>query len=216
MLDFEIDSIVSDDLTPVYGSYDRVYRIDSKASQRQIEQIFSEEAVEGILMEGMSLVVAATRRVLLNKAQRSTGLLAQSVMAATGDYFSSGLITVFLAWRKIKVNRSEKVSRSSNATYVDKNGVVKHYQGYGGNSKGKRATGSYIDSNGKLRHVRTTADYGGILEYSESRKLRHMSVGYEKAEQQAVALMDRKFSALSAELEKVAFNDNSYDATVAL
>lgn len=216
MLDFEIDSIVSDDLTPVYGSYDRVYRIDSEASQRQIEQVFNEETVEGILMEGMSLVVAAARQVLLNEAQRSTGLLAQSIMAAAGDHFSSGIITVFLAWRKIKVNRSEKVSRSSNTTYVDQNGVVKHYHGYGVRSKGKRAAGSYIDSNGKLRHVRTTADYGGILEYSESRKLRHMSVGYEKAEQQAVALMDRKFSALSAELEKVAFSDNSYDATVAL
>ena len=137
MLDFEIDSIVSDDLTPVYGSYDRVYRIDSEASQRQIEQVFNEETVEGILMEGMSLVVAAARQVLLNEAQRSTGLLAQSIMAAAGDHFSSGIITVFLAWRKIKVNRSEKVSRSSNATYVDQNGVVKHYHGYGVRSKGR-------------------------------------------------------------------------------
>ena len=216
MTDFDLDDFAADDLVPVYSGVDRIYRIDPAASAQQMELIFNDEAVEAILREGMALVVSASRQILLSKARRSTGLLAQSVMAATGDHFASGVISVALAWRKIRVKRSMGVTRAANATYVDKNGVVKHYRGAGERSKARRAVGSYTDSSGRIRRVSNTADYGGILEYSETRKLRHMSAGYAQAQSQAVALMQNKFDALMRELETAALGTEDCQATVAL
>lgn len=43
----------------------------------------------------------------------------------------------------------------------------------------------YTDVNGRYRKVTTVADYGRILEFSESRQLRHMEVGEEAVHEEA-------------------------------
>ena len=52
------------------------------------------------------------------------------------------------------------------------------------------ATSKYVDSSGRSRSVSTTADYGGILEYSARRQLRHMGPAYEQNEEAATAAIE--------------------------
>lgn len=51
-----------------------------------------------------------------------------------------------------------------------------------------RASG-FTDVNGRYRKVTTVADYGRILEYSESRQLRHMEPGTDAVRDQAEGKM---------------------------
>lgn len=50
---------------------------------------------------------------------------------------------------------------------------------------GPRRRSGFTDVNGRHRNVDTVADYGRILEYSETRKLRHMESGAEETSAQA-------------------------------
>ena len=45
---------------------------------------------------------------------------------------------------------------------------------------GPKAVSRYRDGRGHSRQVKSTADYGGILEYSEKRQLRHMECAYDE------------------------------------
>lgn len=60
-----------------------------------------------------------------------------------------------------------------------------------------RASG-FTDVNGRYRKVTTVADYGRILEYSESRQLRHMEPGTDEvrdqAEKKVADIIDRKIA----------------------
>lgn len=53
----------------------------------------------------------------------------------------------------------------------------------GRNGKQAKPSG-YTDVNGRYRKVTTVADYGRILEFSESRQLRHMEEGEEAAHEE--------------------------------
>lgn len=55
---------------------------------------------------------------------------------------------------------------------------------------------SYVDRRGRRRYVRTVADYGRILEYSQRRQLRHMEQGFIDAEEAATSKMEAMCDAL--------------------
>ena len=62
----------------------------------------------------------------------------------------------------------------------------------GGNEK----VSSFVDYNGRRRKVKTVADYGRILEYSQRRQLRHMEQGFIDAEEAATSKMEAMCDAL--------------------
>lgn len=51
--------------------------------------------------------------------------------------------------------------------------------------RGRSRASGFTDVNGRYRKVTTVADYGRILEYSESRRLRHMEPGTDAVRDQA-------------------------------
>ena len=61
---------------------------------------------------------------------------------------------------------------------------------------GKEKVSSYVDYNGRRRKVKTVADYGRILEYSQRRQLRHMEQGFIDAEEAATSKMEAMCDAL--------------------
>ena len=61
-----------------------------------------------------------------------------------------------------------------------------------------RYYGGFTDVNGRFHNVTTVADYARILEYSESRKLRHMKPGTDEVrdqvEKKVADIIDRKIA----------------------
>lgn len=53
-------------------------------------------------------------------------------------------------------------------------------------------------NHGRNRSVRTTDDYGRILEYSSKRVLRHFEPGFEESEEAALSAMEQRIDSAIA------------------
>lgn len=153
-------------------------------------KIFTPEVIGEILDPPTEKMVSAARRIVNQTAKQRTGALERAI----GHHHwtkaqSSG---AYLTWdMTIPAKRRGKINRRGQ-TYYDKNGVEKCYPG-----PRKKGTGfAYYDNSGKGRHVDTVADYGRILEFSASRKLRHINLGYEAEADSAEAYIESEINRL--------------------
>lgn len=121
-----------------------------------------------------------SRAVVRLKAKHPTGLLEKSI--GHFSYASVYGAGAYVGWERLPVKRSRGIRRTADDTYFDKNGVEKHYRGFGKNSHATSVQGSYTDRNGRIRVVESVEDYARILEYSETRVLRHVVPVYEAME----------------------------------
>lgn len=135
------------------------------------------EALAIILCAGGDIVKKGVQDYILRKAKKETGHL-RSVI--TYDTFESGFgrAALVMGWdtsvedpkRKIEIEVAMKNSKHDRKH--------KHV-----------ISSSYVDVRGKTHYMRTVADYGRILEYSQRRRLRHMSEGFDDVEDKATSVM---------------------------
>lgn len=132
------------------------------------------------LEAGAEIVKVSVADVVENSAKKHPRkMLAASIdyevhKATTGQY-------AYLGWRKtamrVKQTKKRLAAGEGNRAYA----------------------GKYKDANGREREVTTVADYGGILEYSGKRQLRHFGPGFEKSQD---AASDAVESAINAMIDK--------------
>lgn len=138
--------------------------------------------VKEICAGAAQMLADASREVVRTKAKHRTGLLEKSISCCS--YASMYGAGAFVGWERLPVKRSRGVIRTSDEVYYDKNGVKKHYRGFGRNSHANAIQASYTDKNGRVRVVESVEDYAGILEYSKTRVLKHVVPVYRAMESQ--------------------------------
>ena len=117
----------------------------------------------------------------------------ETVLNAGGDILKEAASTIVQTqakWHRRGGKLVRAVHTETGTTGTDD--VVK----LGWKRLGIGATSRYVDAAGKSRKVSTTADYGGILEYSARRQLRHMGPAYEENEDAASEAMEAAMDAL--------------------
>lgn len=152
-----------------------------------VRKALTPEKLKGVTETGIAILKDAAVREVAGKAKHQTGKLQSAIAARSyAGVMSAGS---FLGWEPMSVKRSSGRKRKT-ATYVDERGFTR-YQGSGRRVRKGRKTGfSYVDGRGRGRRVATVADYAAILEYSESRKLRHIEPAFEKSMDAAVDAME--------------------------
>ncbi len=160
---------------------------------RDVRQKLTPEALRAVPEAGIEILKAAAAREVATKAKRPTGKLEASVTSRSyASYVGAG---AFVGWAETKVNRSQG-RRAPRGTYVDGKGQTR-YTGSGRRvRRDRRTTFAYTDSRGRGRRVDTVADYAGILEYSQSRQLRHIGPAWNANMDAAVDAMERRLNEL--------------------
>lgn len=153
--------------------------------------MITNEALAQIAGKYANQIAEVSREVVRAKAKVRTGALERAIGHHT--YTNGQGSGAYLTW-EIAALQGRTVGRINRAgqTYFDKNGVMKRYP-----RLRKGNTGfDYIDKGGHGRHVKTVADYARILEFSESRVLRHIAPAYNAEYRKLIEQMEKDVAAL--------------------
>ncbi len=162
---------------------------------KDVQKALSPERLKSVPEAGIEILRAAAAREVAAKAKHATGALQSSITSRSyAGVMSAG---AYVAWEERKVTRSSSKKRNT-ATYVDDKGVTRYQGSKRRVRKNRRTHFAYTDGRGRGRKVDTVADYGGILEYSESRQLRHIEPAFETSMDAAVDAMERALNNLLA------------------
>ena len=137
-------------------------------------------------MDGLRVVIKPigdTNGEIAKNSGRLTPSQMMSVAEAGAEIVRTAIATQVITKRKSNpgIGLAESVHYTLGAGAT---GAVAK-MGWKGRSIGKKA-GKYKDGRGRTRKAYTTADIGGILEYSAKRQLRHMGPGYDESENDAL------------------------------
>lgn len=129
--------------------------------------VVTPEVLAEIAARAADKVAAAARSIVQTTAKQRTGALEAAI--GHHEYEKAQSSGSYLTWEMVPLKREGRRRRSGT---------------------------EYRDSSGRRRKVETVADVGRLLEFSASRKLRHINLGFDRTEDQVEAYMNDEINAL--------------------
>lgn len=131
------------------------------------QEVVTPDALAAIAARAADKVAAAARNIVQTTAKQRTGALEGAI--GHHEYSKAQGSGSYLTWEMVPLKREGRRRRSGT---------------------------EYRDSSGRRRKVETVADVGRLLEFSASRKLRHINLGFDQTEDQVEAYMTNEINAL--------------------
>lgn len=132
----------------------------------RLKKEMTEDALLEIARAGGDVVCESIAETVRRKAKTHPRGLLEDSISQQPLEGFRGTIGVAIGWKETPVRASYRMSRSGNSGRL------------------------------RRRKVGTIADIGGILEYSESRQLRHMEEGFDRKSEEAADRMQAAFEKL--------------------
>lgn len=132
----------------------------------RLKREMAEDALLEIAHAGGDVVCESIADTVRRKAKTHPRGLLENSISQQPLQGFKGTIGVSIGWKETPVKASYRMTRTGRSGHL------------------------------RRRKVGTIADIGGILEYSESRQLRHMEEGFDKSSEEAADVMQAAFDKL--------------------
>lgn len=130
-------------------------------------RIVTPEALAEITARAADKVAAAARTIVQTTAKQRTGALEAAI--GHHEYTKAHGSGSYLTWEMIPLKREGRRRKSGT---------------------------TYHDASGRMRKVETVADVGRLLEFSASRKLRHINLGFDQTDDMVELYVHNEINAL--------------------